>query len=333
MARLPVAVARIRAAVRPRLAELAQRSTVLVACSGGPDSMALAATVVFLAPRMKLRCGLITVDHRLQEGSRRRAGGVVDWAHQAGFDPAEVATVTVDRAHGGPEAAARTARYAALAQARRRYGAETVLLGHTLDDQAETVLLALARGSGPRGIAAMPARRDGLCRPLLEVTRADTVQCCADLGLATWDDPHNTDPAYTRSRLRAAMPLLTEALGERLVANLARTAELVAEDTTALDEYARRLLHTATVPGGAADSLPRIKIGPLAEAPRAVRTRALRGWALTCGADAGELGYVHIAAMESLVARWHGQGPLDLPGGIHVRREHGLLVAGEGRPA
>lgn len=313
MARLPPAVAKVRVAVRSTLTGLPSGTTVLVACSGGPDSMALAAACAFVAPRAKLRAGLVTVDHQLQTGSAERATTVAKWAGDNGFDPVEVATVDVDRRRGGPEAAARQARYAALDEARDRHHG-IILLGHTRDDQAETVLLALARGSGPRGIAGMPRRRTGLWRPLLDVTRADTVQACIDLGLPVWHDPHNTDPAYTRSRLRAAMPMLTRTLGSRLVGNLARTAELVAADNDALDHYAAELLERALAGGRE----PAVEI--LAPAPAAVLTRALRVWALAEGAEGDGLSYIHIAGLAALVTDWRGQGPVQLPGGRSVRR-------------
>src|SRR4051794_29948504 len=196
MARIPPPVAAVRLAVRRSLTDLPTGSVVLAACSGGPDSLALAAATAFVAPRRGLTAGLVTVDHRLQQGSAGRATAVAAWASDAGFVTAEGATVDVTGLPGGPEAAARAARDAALTQAATRHRATTVLLGHTRDDQAETVLLALARGAGPRGLAGMPYRKGVFVRPLLEVTRADTRKACAALGLPTWEDPHNTDPAY-----------------------------------------------------------------------------------------------------------------------------------------
>lgn len=314
MARLPVAVARVRTAVRDCLADQATGARIVVACSGGPDSMALAAATAFVAPRLGLQAILITVDHRLQSGSDARAAGVVEWARRYGFHAAEAVTVDVDPRDGGPEAAARQVRYAALETARQRHDAATVLLGHTQNDQAETVLLALARGSGPRGIAAMPRDKPGLRRPLLDISRADTVAACAELELATWDDPHNSDDSYTRSRLRTVMPNLTEALGERVIANLAHTAELIAADTEVLDDYAEQLRREATT---AASNLA---ISPLAAAPKALRTRCLRSWMLDQGTRSEDLASVHIAAVDALVMRWHGQKPANIPGGVTVGR-------------
>ncbi|ADD40543.1 tRNA lysidine(34) synthetase TilS [Stackebrandtia nassauensis] len=333
----PAAVARVRVAVRRLLTELSPSGNadespssgdrlVLVACSGGPDSMALAAATAFVAPRLGIRAGLVTVDHGLQAGSAKRAATVADWARDAGFEPVEVATVEVDVTAGGPEGAARDARYAALTEAAQRLGASAVLLGHTRDDQAETVLLALARGSGPRGLAAMPRKRRKFRRPLLDLPRADTVRACRDLELPVWDDPHNTDPAYARSRLRAVMPVLAETFGERFVANLARTATLVAADNDALDAYAAEVLAKASHGTLSAELLePNLKLGPLNAARRAVRTRALRAWVLSEGAEADALSYVHIEAMEALVMNWRGQGPVFLPGNVTVWRERNRL--------
>ncbi|HET6534194.1 MAG TPA: tRNA lysidine(34) synthetase TilS, partial [Actinoplanes sp.] len=220
MAQVPPPVAAIRVAVRRALAGLPADSLVLVACSGGADSLALAAATAFVAPRAGIRAGLITIDHRLQEGSADRAAAVTSWARNVGLVPTLGVAVEVTR-HGGPEAAARSARYAALRAAARRHHAAAVLLGHTRDDQAETVLLALARGAGPRGLAGMPRHRDVFIRPLLDVARADTRKACAALGLSPWDDPHNSDPAYARSRVRQdALPALIRALGPAVVDNL-----------------------------------------------------------------------------------------------------------------
>jgi tRNA(Ile)-lysidine synthase len=306
-------VAAVRVAVRHAL-DLPSGSLVLAACSGGADSLALASAAAFVAPRLGLRAGLVTIDHGLQEGSAERAAAVAAWGAEAGLAPAVTAKVTVGRA-GGPEAAARDARYAALVTAAHEHGAAAVLLGHTLDDQAETVLLALARGAGPRGLSGMPERRGIFRRPLLGLSRAQTRAACAELGVVPWDDPHNADPAYARARVRAILPALVEALGPDVVPNLARTARLIAADTALLDELAAA--HTGE---------PRI--ADLATLPSALRTRVLRNFALRLGAPAGALATVHIDALDALVTAWRGQGPVSLPGGIQVTRRDGRLTSG-----
>lgn len=319
MAKLPPSVARLRVAVQTSIADLPQDALVLAACSGGPDSLALADTLAFCAPRMGLRAGLVTVDHGLQDGSAERATQVAKWAMRMGFEPTEAVTVEVG-GDGGPEAAAREARYAALDAAAQRHGASAVMLGHTRDDQAETVLLALARGGGPRGVAGMRAVRGIYRRPLLGIARADTHAACAERGLEPWADPHNTDPRYLRSALRPALDVLVETLGEDLVANLARTAALVGADTDYLDASAREALEACRVDGG-------LDAKHLAALAAPIRQRALRAWALESGVSGAELNHRHLDAVDALVARWRGQGPTFLPGGIEVRRSDGRLTA------
>ncbi|MDT5032290.1 MAG: tRNA(Ile)-lysidine synthase [Actinoplanes sp.] len=327
---------------------------MLVACSGGADSLALAAATAFVAPRLGLRTGLVTVDHGLQAGSAQRAAAVASWAAAAGFAPAEVATVDVAGLPGGPEAAARTARYGALSAVADRLGAAVVLLGHTRDDQAETVLLALARGAGPRGLSGMPYRRGIFLRPLLDVSRSDTRKACAALGLSPWEDPHNSDPAYARSRVRAdALPALIAALGPGVVDNLARTATQLAMDNAALDELAVAALARArSAPPSSADTGPRgapvagpradgtafaqggaplrvtngVDVGVLKGLGDAVRGRVLHLWARELGAAGGALSHRHVAALDALVTDWHGQGATRLPGDIVVARRAGTLV-------
>ena len=338
MARIPAPVAAVRLAVRRALPT---DELTLVACSGGADSLALAAAARFAGRRV----GLITVDHGLQEGSARRALDVVEWARTAGFDPVEVATVTVDGLPGGPEAAARTARYAALDEAATRLGAAAIFLGHTRDDQAETVLLALARGAGPRGLAGMPYRKGRLVRPLLDVSRADTRKACAALGLVPWADPHNVDPAFARSRVRAsALPALIAALGPAVVDNLARSAGQIAADNAALDGLALAFLDDLGSPTASLSSLPApslsslpapslpslpapsLPVVDLAGLVAAVRTRVLHTWARRLGAPGGALSHRHVAALDALITNWHGQGSVHLPGGILVARRKGALV-------
>jgi tRNA(Ile)-lysidine synthase len=330
-------VARLRVAVRDGLADLPKDSLVIAACSGGPDSLALADTLAFCAPRMGLRAGLVTVDHGLQEGSAARAADVAAWARTVGLDPAEAVAVEVGGA-GGPEAAARQARYAALDAAAERHGAAAVLLGHTRDDQAETVLLALVRGAGPRGIAGMRAVRGRYRRPLLGTARSDTHAACAERGLEPWADPHNADPRYLRSALRPALDALVGVLGEDLVPNLARTAALVAADTDHLDALGAAALEECRTGGGVGDGTGSgaedgagggadgLDAKRLAALPDPVRRRALRAWALESGVNGAELNHRHVDALDALVAGWRGQGPTFLPGGIAVRRADGRLA-------
>lgn len=312
------AVAEVRRAVR---SALPPDRRVLVACSGGADSLALAAAVAF--ERRAGEAGLITVDHGLQPGSDVQARAVAALAYELGFDPVEVVRVDVG-ADGGPEGAARTARYGALSAAAESLDAD-VLLGHTLDDQAETVLLGLGRGSGPRSIAGMRPVDGRYRRPLLTVRRATTEAACQALGLTPWNDPHNADPAYQRVRLRhEVLPLLEDVLQGGVAEALARTAALTRDDVDALDALAaERLTHMINSPT-AGDIACSVAVDHLTTLPRAVRTRVLREWVRRSGA--APLTATHIAALDELISNWHGQGPIDLPGGFAVARESGRLT-------
>jgi tRNA(Ile)-lysidine synthase len=303
------AVADVRRAVR---AQLRPQVPVIVACSGGPDSTALAAAAAFEAPRAGVGYALATVDHGLQPDSAAQARRIAALAGELGFDPVWILPVDVGTA-GGREAAARAARYAALAAVAERQGAD-VLLGHTRDDQAETVLLGLGRGSGPRSIAGMRLRDGRWVRPLLDIPRTTTVTACESLGLPTWDDPHNADSGLQRVRLRReVLPLLEEVLQGGVAAALARTARLLQDDLDALDELA------AQVPAGPDG----VAVAALTGLPRALRTRVLRRWALTAGAS--ELTAGHLASLDALVSGWRGQGAVSLPGGLSARRVGGTL--------
>jgi tRNA(Ile)-lysidine synthase len=337
------AVAQARVSVRRCLADLAPGDLVLAACSGGADSLALAAALAFEAPRLSLRGGGVTVDHGLQAGSAERAGRVAALLRQLGLDPVHQAAVTVPAGpgRGGPEAAARTARYAALEQLAEQAGAAAVLLGHTRDDQAETVLLGLARGAGGRALAGMPARRGRFRRPLLGTARATLREACTALGLDPWDDPHNADPAYARARVRhQAMPALEAALGPGVAAALARSATQLSQDCDALDALAAdeaARIHFGLAAQDAVDGTDHavvvVDIEGLAELAPAVRSRVLRQAALAAGCPAGSLAAGHIAALDALVTGWHGQRWADLPGVIRARRRYGKLLFSKGRPA
>jgi len=310
----PRAVAELRTAVRPGLRATSQ--PVLVACSGGADSVALAAALAFECRDAGVRVGGVTVDHGLQTRSAGRAAGTAELLRGLGLDPVVVRRVDVGP-DGGPEGAARSARYDALAAAAAEHGAR-IALGHTLDDQAETVLLGLGRGSGPRSVAGMVEDRPPYWRPLLGVRRATTRQACVDQGLPVWDDPWNDDPAYRRARLRAeVLPLLEDVLGGGVAPALARTAGQLREDLDALDALAAEHLADLAGDGG-------LPARALADLPAALRRRVVRGWLR--GAGVPDLQAVHLHSVEALVVGWRGQGRVDLPGGVGVVRASGRLV-------
>ncbi|TDV40696.1 tRNA lysidine(34) synthetase TilS [Actinophytocola oryzae] len=304
-------VARTRQAVRDLLAGV-DFPDVAVAVSGGADSLSLAAATVHVASRRRLTVHGLIVDHQLQPGSADVAATAAKQLHGLGVDDVRVLTVTVT-GRGGPEAAARNARYAAL----RSAGFPIVLLGHTLDDQAETVLLGLGRGSGPRSIAGMRGLDLPWGRPFLSVPRVTTVAACDALGLTTWDDPHNVDPAYTRVRLRReVLPLLEDVLRGGVAPALARTAAQLREDTEALDTLSARLLTAALTE-------EELDAAVLSAEPPALRRRTVRRWLLDVGVP--ELTDAHLRSVDALIGEWRGQGAVWLPGNFAVGRARGRL--------
>lgn len=319
-------VAAVRAGVRRVLAELdpaaARQPTVLVACSGGADSLALLAAAAFEGRKLDVRVIGVTVDHGLQEGSAEHAARVVEQMAQLGADETAAARVTVDPGGRGVEAAAREARYAVLDQMAAHFGAAQVLLGHTRDDQAETVLLGLTRGSGGRALAGMRRAFEVYRRPLLDVSRDETVTACQVEGIDYWDDPHNTDPAYTRSRVRhRVMPVLEEELGPGVAATLARTADQLREDAEVLDALAATAYDEVRAPGG-------LDAAALAGHPAGIVHRVLRLAALEAGAPAGELFRVHVLAMAALLGPHPRPAEAQLPGRVTARRSEDSLTFG-----
>lgn len=288
---------------------------LLVACSGGPDSLALAAAVAHVARGAARAYAAVVVDHGLQEGSAEVAAGARDALTGLGYTDVAVVRVDVVADGSGPEAAARTARLAAL-EAQRSARDATLLLGHTRDDQAENVLLGLARGSGGRSLAGMPVRAEGRLRPLLGLPRSVTAACCAELGLVPWADPHNADPAYARARVRTrVLPVLEAELGPGVAEALARTADLLRADADLLD----RLADEAATAAARDDGLDCAHLDAL---PAALRTRVLRTWLRDQGAR--DLTAAHVAAVDALVTAWRGQGPAFLPG-VRIGRTAGVL--------
>ncbi|HEU4908020.1 MAG TPA: tRNA lysidine(34) synthetase TilS [Propionibacteriaceae bacterium] len=311
------------AAVQAVDAALNQQDVQLVtACSGGADSLALAFSARYVARRRDLKYAAVIIDHGLQPGSAAIADRVRDQLDRIGYHEVIVTAVQVnDSAAVGPEAAAREARYRAL-DAEARVRSATVMLGHTLDDQAETVLLGLARGSGSRSLAGMAPRAGHFVRPFLRLRRATTKQVCAEVGLDPWQDPHNADPRFTRVRVReTVLPTLEAELGPGVAEALARTAELVRDDNELLDRLAAEASRTAEGLGGT-DTLD---CAALESQPPALRRRIIRLWLLTHGL--GDLSLRHISAVESLVIDWHGQKAIQIPGATVTRTAGRLRVS------
>jgi tRNA(Ile)-lysidine synthase len=311
------AVAAVRLAVRRALADIEAGQPVVVACSGGADSLALLSATVFEGRAAGWHVIGATVDHGLQAGSAAHAAEVVEQMARLGAAETVSATVHVEAAGLGPEAAARRARYAVLEEIAERFAAAAVVLGHTRDDQAETVLLGLARGSGGRSLAGMRRSFDVFVRPLLDVSRADTVTACQVEGIEFWDDPHNRDPAYTRVRVRTRLlPALEDELGPGVAATLARTADQLRADMDLLDDQAEAALAR----------LADLPVDGLVAEPASIRRRVLRLAALAAGAPASELFHDHVLAMDALLTDWHGQRWVDLPGHLRLLRRDGGLA-------
>lgn len=289
----PAATAACRLAVRRVLAD--HDGPVLAAVSGGADSLALAAALAFVRPG----AGALVVDHALQAGSAQVAARAADQCRSLGLDTRVLTAREAGPATGGPEAAARALRYALLEEAA---GDAVVLLGHTRDDQAESVLLGLVRGSGSRALSGMAPVRGRYRRPFLDLPRAVVRKACAEAGLVPHEDPHNDDPAYTRVGVRRLLADLDVTEG------LARSAALLREDADALDALTRVTDEVAAL----AAMLP------------ALRARALKRWAeQQCGRSVTG---AHVEALRALVEDWHGQGPVALPGGGRVSRVDGRLA-------
>jgi len=313
------ALAAVRAGVRQTLSGLEPGTTVLVACSGGADSLALLAATVFEGQRSALRVVGVTVDHQLQEGSADRAAAVSAQMRALGADETAVARVTVDAPGIGPEAAAREARYGVLGELAERFGARLVLLGHTLDDQAETVLLGLARGSGARSLAGMRPGFDRFRRPLLGVTRTDTETACTVEGIEWWTDPHNSDPRFTRSRVRTTvLPMLEQELGPGVTEALARTADLLREDAEALDGEAERRLQELLSDDG-------LDVSGLTALDAAIRHRVIRRAAVAAGAIDTELTRAHVLSVAAMALGTDTSKQVQLPGHVTAYRLSGML--------
>jgi len=322
VAAVRLAVRRTLAGALPPTATDADPATVVVACSGGADSLALLAATVFETRRTPWRVVGATVDHGLQEDSAAHAEQVVAQMAELGADETLSARVHVRAGGQGPEAAAREARYAVLEQVAERTGTAVVMLGHTLDDQAETVLLGLTRGSGGRSVAGMRRGYGPFRRPLLDLRRAQTEAACRAEGVAFWSDPHNEDPRYTRSRVRQrVMPVLEDELGPGVAETLARTGELLREDMELLDDLAEDLLRAAAGPEG-------LRLDVLDGRPDALVGRVLRRAALAAGCPAAELFRVHVLALADIAFGEAGGRQAQLPGHVTARREAGLLRFG-----
>ena len=306
----------LRSALLANLSDLEPGDHIAVGLSGGADSVALLKAAVHVGNEKAFPVTAIVIDHGLQPGSADVASKASEIAKKLGTNFVEVIKVQVETrsGSGGLEAAARNARRSAFESYARLNNVKAVLLGHTLDDQAETVLLGLARGSGARSLAGMRAIDGIYRRPFLELSRALVRSTVADL--ETYEDPHNSDPSFARVRVRTeVLPTLEKQLGPGIAQALGRSADMLRDDADALDAYAQLVLASGEV-----------AVENLEVLPKAVRTRVLRQLAISGGALVNDLSRDHVLAIDNLITNWKGQGPLNLPGQVNVKRESGKLI-------
>ncbi len=311
----------IRQAVRPWVESADAR--ILIGVSGGADSLALALATHLECQAANIELVAIIIDHQLQPSADAVAARCSEQLHRLGLSKVEVVQVTVEL-RDGMEASARRARYQAFSAAIAKYNPDYFLLAHTKNDQAESVLLGLARGSGTRSLSGIAPENGRYIRPLLEIDRATTELACTENGLTPWVDPHNFDHEYARVRVRMeVLPTLERNLGPGIVDALSRSARILREDADALDLLADQYL----LGRNPLD----LEVTGLAGLPKAVRIRVLRGAIYSAGAPGGSLSAEHLAPVEALISDWHGQGGqgtqggISLPGGVKVARISGRL--------
>ena len=300
-----------------RLHAMKEITLIVSGGAGGADSLALAAALVPETKNLLVNLVGVTIDHQLQECSGEQAAKVLAQLSELGIAQVDIVKVDVEMIDG-LEASARRARYAALDTAAEKHNAKLIFLGHTLNAQAESVLLGLARGSGARSLSGMARCTGKYCRPLLEITRSETLAACTENNLTPWVDPHNSDSHFARVRVRTdALPKLEESIGPGITEALARSADLLRDDADALDGWANQV--------AAELDLADLEITQLADLPKAVRTRLLRKAIYAAGAPTGSITADHVASVEAFVTSWHGQGACSLPGGVKVSRISGRL--------
>jgi tRNA(Ile)-lysidine synthase len=311
------AIVAIRNAVKPHLAQLEAGDVLLIAVSGGADSLALAYAILAESQPLAITAIAVTIDHQLQSGSSAQAEKVEKQLKEFGYEKVITEKVVVD-SKSGLEAGARDARYQALSACAEKEKATKIFLGHTRDDQAETVLLGLARGSGTRSLSGMAVENGMYIRPLLNITRTETEAACREIGIDPWNDPHNGNTEFSRVRVRTEiLPIMEAKLGPGIAAALARSASILRDDADALDALAQNEISQS--------DLANLDCEHLSMLARAIRSRILRAAIYAAGAPQGSITADHLAGVEALVTSWRGQGALSLPGGVKVERISGRL--------
>ena len=313
--RLSPAQGLIRLAVRTSLTSNTKPGQkLLIAVSGGADSLALAAACEFEAKKLGLKIAAAVIDHSLQKGSDKVAAQTAKTLAALGFEEVVVKKIAVGKA-GGPEAAARTARYTALETLRQKTKSNFVVLGHTASDQAETVLLGLVRGSGSKSLSGMSEKTGVLLRPLLGIERATTEAFCKDSGIKYWSDPQNKDEKFLRVMIRKhVLPFLEKQLGGSVAASLVRTSDQLREDNSYLESQADKSFKKYAKVSGSGISFDAKAIEKL---PAAILNRVIKKALDGFGSESSR---THVLAVSDLVLSWHGQKPLALPGVRVVRK-------------
>ena len=313
--RLSPAQGAIRHAVREVLATNTKPGQkVLIAVSGGADSLALASATLFESKKLQLQVATVTIDHGLQKNSSKVTEQTLEKLHQIGIVEAWSKKVNVGT-KGGPEAAARDARYKALESIRVESNSDFIILGHTANDQAETVLLGLTRGSGSKSLSGMSVKTGKLLRPLLSIERSTTVQFCKDENISPWQDPQNKDLKFLRVRIRkVVLPFLEKQLGSGIFNNLIRTSSQLQEDDKYLSELANKAFKKIAKTTSQTVTLGQPELSKL---PEAIRNRVIKSAIDYFGMESSR---THVLAVADLVLNWHGQKPLSLPG-VRVERK------------
>ncbi len=308
-------------AVQNLLKDLDPGDLVLVGCSGGADSLALVWTTSVVGKRLELKTGAVIVDHQLIPESNDVAQNAKKQCEELGIEKVIIKKVEVNQTNEGLEAAARIARYEAFENVLHETNAKVILLAHTQDDQAETVLMRLTRGSGAKSLSGMSAISGKYLRPFLHLRKKIVHDSLDLIGMKAWQDPANFDNQYLRVKVRQElMPKLIEVLGEVAISSLDKTSQLLRLDNQALDELAQQFVD-------AQDDVKKngLKVKELENLPEAIRTRVLKICAVASGVHPGPFSFEHIEAIDALVKNWHGQGNVDLPGFIQATRVDGSL--------
>ena len=293
---------------------------IVLAVSGGPDSIAMAAICSELREEFSIDFYCVNINHQLQEGSAQWSEKTIAICKSLGFENATSISVSVDEKSGrGLEAAARNARYKALREFSSSVNARAIMLAHTMDDQAETVLMRIARGSSARSLAGMAHVTSDLWRPLLDIERAKLHKVIETLGIETISDPHNFDRQFTRVKIRLdVIPALIEALGQNVVNGLARTARMSRMDADALEQIA-----ASTYPKLLIEK--ELIISELNIQPLAIQTRIVHHWLLARNVPADGLTSDHVFAVCRLAADPKLKGPIKVAGGVEVQKASGRL--------